>query len=141
MSVGRPWPPAYGSGRRRNCDDRKNAAEAKFKHDQEFQFKVNARRNKLLGLWAAGLMGLDGADAEAYAKQVVVSDFDEPGDNDVLRKVSGERNRGATPNGASAPRSQSAGRQRIAQAKREPRTEGPAWPEPAGVGERRPIPS
>lgn len=71
-------------------DDRKNAAEAKFKHDQEFQFKVTARRNKLLGLWAAGLMGLEGADADAYAKQVVVSDFDEPGDDDVLRKVFGD---------------------------------------------------
>lgn len=71
-------------------DDRKKAAEAKFKHDQEFQFKVNARRNKLLGLWAAGLMGLEGADAEAYAKQVVVSDFEEPGEDDVVRKVMGD---------------------------------------------------
>jgi hypothetical protein len=71
-------------------DDRKAAAEAKFKHDQEFQFKVVARRNKLLGLWAAELMGISGADADAYAKQVVVADFDEPGDDDVLRKVLGD---------------------------------------------------
>ena len=71
-------------------DDRKNAAEAKYKHDQEFQFKVIARRNKLLGLWAAERMGIAGEDAEAYAKQVVMSDFDEPGDDDVLRKVLGD---------------------------------------------------
>ncbi len=71
-------------------EDRKKAAEAKFRHDQEFQFKAVARRNKLLGLWAAGQMGIEGADAEAYAKQVVVADFDEPGDDDVLRKVLGD---------------------------------------------------
>jgi len=71
-------------------DERKTAAEAKFKHDEEFKFKVMARRNKLLGLWAADLMGVEGADADAYAKQVVVSDFDEPGDDDVLRKVLGD---------------------------------------------------
>ena len=71
-------------------DERKTAAEAKFKHDEEYKFKVMARRNKLLGLWAADLMSITGADAEAYAKQVVVSDFDEPGDDDVLRKVLGD---------------------------------------------------
>ena len=71
-------------------DERKTAAEAKFKHDEEFKFKVMARRNKLLGLWAADLMNITGADAEAYAKQVVVADFDEPGDEDVLRKVLGD---------------------------------------------------
>ncbi len=71
-------------------DDRKKAAEAKFKHDQEFQFKVVARRNKLLGLWAAEKMGITGSDAEAYAKQVVLADFDEPGDDDVVRKVLGD---------------------------------------------------
>ncbi len=71
-------------------DERKTAAEAKFKHDEEFKFKVMARRNKLLGLWAADLMSITGADADAYAKQVVVSDFDEPGDDDVLRKVLGD---------------------------------------------------
>ncbi len=71
-------------------DDRKKAAEAKFKHDQEFQFKVIARRNKLLGLWAAEQMGISGDDAEAYAKQVVLADFEEPGDEDVVRKVLGD---------------------------------------------------
>ena len=71
-------------------EERKTAAEAKFKHDEEFKFKVTARRNKLLGLWAAGLLNIDGADADAYAKQVVVSDFEEPGDDDVLRKVLGD---------------------------------------------------
>ena len=68
----------------------KQAAEAKFTHDQEFQFKTIARRNKLLGLWAAEQMGISGADAEAYAKQVVIADFEEPGDADVLRKVLGD---------------------------------------------------
>ena len=71
-------------------EERKTAAEAKFRHDEEFKFKVTARRNKMLGLWAAGLMNIEGADAEAYAKQVVISDFDEPGDDDVLRKVLGD---------------------------------------------------
>ena len=71
-------------------EERKTAAEAKFKHDEEVKFKVTARRNKLLGLWAAGLMNIDGADAAAYAKQVVISDFEEPGDDDVLRKVLGD---------------------------------------------------
>ena len=71
-------------------DDREKGFEAKYKRDQEFDFKVQARRNKLLGLWAAELMGIGGDDAEAYAKEVVVSDFDEPGDDDVLRKVLGD---------------------------------------------------
>ena len=71
-------------------DERKTAAEAKFKHDEEFKFKVMARRNKLLGLWAAELLGLDNDAAASYAKEVVVSDFDEPGDDDVLRKVLGD---------------------------------------------------
>ena len=71
-------------------EERKTAAEAKFRHDEEFKFKATARRNKLLGLWAAGLMNIEGADADAYAKQVVVSDFEEPGDDDVLRKVLGD---------------------------------------------------
>ncbi len=68
-------------------NDREKAFEAKFQRDQELQFKVKARRNRLLGLWAAEQIGLDGKDAEAYAKDVVASDFDEPGDDDVLRKV------------------------------------------------------
>ena len=70
--------------------DREKAFEDKYKHDQELQFKVEARRNKLLGLWVAELMGLDGGDADAYAKEVVASDFEEPGDADVVRKVLGD---------------------------------------------------
>ena len=68
-------------------DDREKAFEAKYEHDQELQFKVNARRNKLLGLWAAGLMGKTGADAEAYAKEIVMADFEKPGDSDVMHKL------------------------------------------------------
>ncbi len=68
-------------------NDREKAFENKYKHDQELQFKVEVRRNKILGLWAAELLGFAGADAEAYAKEVISSDFDEPGDEDVLRKV------------------------------------------------------
>jgi len=65
--------------------DREKAFENKFAHDQELKFKAEARRNKLLGLWAAGLMGKD--DAEAYAKDVVVADLAEAGDEDVFRKL------------------------------------------------------
>ena len=68
-------------------NDREKAFEDKYKHDQELQFKVEVRRNKLLGLWAAELLDLEGEAAEAYAKEVIASDFDEPGDDDVLRKV------------------------------------------------------
>ncbi|MEL7130135.1 MAG: DUF1476 domain-containing protein [Pseudomonadota bacterium] len=68
-------------------DDRKRGEEAKFAMDAAADFKVMARRNKLLGLWAADLMGLTGSDAEAYAKTVVMSDLEEPGDDDVFRKV------------------------------------------------------
>ena len=67
--------------------DREKAFEDKFKHYQELQFKVEARRNKMLGLWAAELMSFGGADAEAYAKEVITADFEEAGDQDVLRKV------------------------------------------------------
>lgn len=67
--------------------DREKGFEAKYQHDQETRFKINARRNKLLGLWAAEKMGLSGADADAYAKEVVAADFEEPGDADVVRKV------------------------------------------------------
>ena len=70
-----------------NFKDREKGFEAKFKKDQELQFKVMARRNKLLGLWAAGKLGMDAEAAAAYAKEVVVADFDEPGDKDVLRKI------------------------------------------------------
>ena len=72
--------------------DRLKAFEAKFQQNLELRFKVTARRNKLLGLWAAGKLGMVGGDAEVYAKEVVASDFDEPGDEDVLRKVLGDLN-------------------------------------------------
>ena len=68
-------------------DKREEGFEKKFAHDQELLFKANARRNKMLGLWAAEKMGLSGPAAEAYAKEVVVADFEEAGDDDVLRKV------------------------------------------------------
>ncbi|MDO8879055.1 MAG: DUF1476 domain-containing protein [Pseudolabrys sp.] len=68
-------------------DKREEGFEKKFAHDEELQFKAMARRNKLLGLWAAGILGKTGPDADAYAKEVVVADFEEAGDNDVLNKV------------------------------------------------------
>lgn len=68
-------------------DDRKRDAEKKFEHDEELRFKANARRNRLLGDWAAEQLGLTGDQATAYAKDVVMADFEEPGDDDVLRKV------------------------------------------------------
>ncbi|MFN3577020.1 MAG: DUF1476 domain-containing protein [Tabrizicola sp.] len=68
-------------------DDRENAFEAKFAHDSEMQFRAEARRNKLLGLWAAELMGKTGDEAAAYAAEVVSADFEEAGDEDVVRKV------------------------------------------------------
>ncbi|KIC48894.1 DUF1476 domain-containing protein [Tateyamaria sp. ANG-S1] len=71
-------------------DDRENAFENKFAHDAEMQFKADARRNKLLGLWAADLMGKTGDAAAEYAREVVKSDFEEAGDEDVYRKVSGD---------------------------------------------------
>ena len=71
-------------------DDRETAFEAKFAHDEEMQFKAEARANKLLGLWAADLLGKSGDEAEAYAKTVVVADFEEAGNEDVISKVSGD---------------------------------------------------
>ncbi len=71
-------------------DKREKVFEDKYKHDQELQFKVEVRRNKLLGLWVAELLGLSGADAEAYAKEVVKADFEEPGDADLIRKIQGD---------------------------------------------------
>lgn len=68
-------------------DDREQAYEKEFARNEEFDFKVVVRRNKLLGLWAAEKMGLNGDEAEAYAKQVIASDFEEAGDEDVYRKV------------------------------------------------------
>jgi len=70
--------------------DRENAFENKFAHDAEMQFKAEARRNKLLGLWAADLLGKSGGDADDYAREVIKSDFEEAGDEDVYRKVSGD---------------------------------------------------
>ncbi|MGE3303785.1 MAG: DUF1476 domain-containing protein [Hyphomonadaceae bacterium] len=71
-------------------DDRERSEEKKFQLSQELEFKAQARRNKLLGLWAAGLQGKSGDEAEAYAKTVVASDFEEAGDDDVFRKVKGD---------------------------------------------------
>jgi len=67
--------------------EREKAFEDKYKHDQELQFKVEIRRNKLLGLWVAELLDFTGADAEAYAKEVISADFEEPGDADLVRKI------------------------------------------------------
>ena len=71
-------------------DDRENAFENKFARDEEFQFKVTARRNKLVGLWAAEKMGLSPEEADAYGKSVVQADFEEAGDEDVIRKLLGD---------------------------------------------------
>jgi hypothetical protein len=68
-------------------DKREEGFEKKFAHDEELRFKATARRNKLLGQWAAEKLGLAGADAEAYAKDVVMADFEEAGEDDVFRKV------------------------------------------------------
>lgn len=68
-------------------ESRERDAERKFEHDQELRFKAMARRNKLLGLWAAEHLGIAGEAAQAYAKEVVLADFDRPGDDDVLEKV------------------------------------------------------
>lgn len=70
--------------------DREEGFERKFALDEELRFKATARRNKLLGLWAADKLGKTGADADAYAKEVVAADFLEAGDDDVLRKVKGD---------------------------------------------------
>jgi hypothetical protein len=68
-------------------DEREKEFEARFKHDQELAFKVKARRNKLLGRWAARHLGLTGADAESYANDVVAADFNKPGHSDIIGKV------------------------------------------------------
>jgi hypothetical protein len=68
-------------------DKREEGFEKKFALDEELKFKATARRNKLLGLWAAAMLGKTGADADAYSKEVVVADFEEAGDDDVVRKV------------------------------------------------------
>ena len=71
-------------------DDRERAFESKFAHDEEMKFRVIARRNRLLGEWAARQMGLSQAETESYAKDVVRSDFEEAGEHDVVRKVLGD---------------------------------------------------
>lgn len=71
-------------------DDRENAFENKYAHDEEMKFRAEMRRNKLLGLWAAELLGKTGDDANAYAVEVVKSDFEEAGHEDVVRKVAGD---------------------------------------------------
>jgi hypothetical protein len=71
-------------------DERESSFENKFKHDKELEFKATARRNKLLGLWAANLLGIHGAEAETYAKSVVKADMEQPGDQDVVDKVLGD---------------------------------------------------
>jgi hypothetical protein len=71
-------------------DDRESAFENKFAHDEELQFKISARRNKLFGLWAAEKMGLTTEEADAYAISVVQADFEEAGDEDIVRKVLGD---------------------------------------------------
>lgn len=68
-------------------DKREEGFEKKFAHDEELKFKATARRNKLLGLWAAEKLGLTGAEAEAYAKSVVMADLEEAGDNDLMHKL------------------------------------------------------
>lgn len=71
-------------------DKREKVFEDKYKHDQELQFKVEMRRNKLLGLWTAELLDLSGDEATAYAREVIASDLEEPGDADLVRKVMGD---------------------------------------------------
>lgn len=67
--------------------DREKAFENKYKHDEELRFRVQVRAAKLFGLWVAAQLGLEGTEADAYAKQVVEADFEEPGINDIIRKV------------------------------------------------------
>lgn len=74
----------------KSFDDREKAYEKKFVQDAELEFKASARRNKLLGRWAAEKMGLTGDEVEKYAKSVVVADLEEPGDEDVFRKIRGD---------------------------------------------------
>ena len=68
-------------------DEREKAFEQKYKHDQDMLFRIQNRRNKLLGIWAAELMGLSGSEAESYIKDVIMSDMEKPGDDDVHDKV------------------------------------------------------
>jgi hypothetical protein len=83
--------PYYGrnieNGMTTTFDKREEGFEKKFAHDEELRFKAVARRNKLIGLWAAGLLGKTGTDAEVYAKEVVLADFEEAGEHDVIHKL------------------------------------------------------
>ena len=80
-------PRSNGEASMTTFDKREEGFEKQFAHDEELKFKAGARRNKLLGLWAAEKLGLSGAQADAYAKEVVMADFEEPGDDDVFRKI------------------------------------------------------
>ncbi|MFN3370068.1 MAG: DUF1476 domain-containing protein [Sphingomonadaceae bacterium] len=71
-------------------DEREKGFEARFAHDAEKEFRITARRNRLIGLWAAERLGLNDAESEAYAKSVVQADFEEAGDEDVIRKLMGD---------------------------------------------------
>jgi hypothetical protein len=73
-----------------SMDDRRKGFESKWAHDAELRFKVEARRNRALGLWAAGLKGLSGQAVEDFADSVIAADFEEAGDEDVFRKLRGE---------------------------------------------------
>jgi hypothetical protein len=85
------WPPLHqftgNEGDMTTFDKREDGFEKKFAHDEELQFKAGARRNKLLGMWAAEKMGMTPDQAQAYAKEVVMADFDETGDHDVFKKI------------------------------------------------------
>ena len=83
-------------------DDRETAFEDKFAHDADMQFRAEARRNKLLGLWAADLMGKTGDEAAAYAMAVVNADFEEAGVEDVVRKVAGDLGSKSSPDAVRA---------------------------------------
>jgi len=76
-----------GEVRMTTFDKREEGFEKKFAHDEELRFKATARRNKMLGLWAADKLGLSGDEATSYAKEVVMSDFEEAGDHDVFKKI------------------------------------------------------
>jgi hypothetical protein len=71
-------------------EERENAFEAKYAHDQELRFKLIAKRNKQLGLWAADILGKEGDAVDEYVLEVIKSDFEETGDDDVMRKVAGD---------------------------------------------------
>jgi hypothetical protein len=81
------YPAATNGAPMSSFDKREEGFEKKFAHDEELKFKAHARRNKLLGLWAAEKLGLTGADAEAYAKEIVMVDFEEPGSEDIFRRL------------------------------------------------------